>query len=367
MKLQEENVGFNRDNVLLVGIDPRLGGYKPTELSTLYGQLMDRLNQIPGVQASTIATYAPISGTGRSSTVTVRGYTPAPGENKDVQDILIGPDYCKALGVPLLLGREINVRDTPASQKIAVVNKSFAQHYFNGASPIGRRFQYGDDDDPDHGEELEIVGMIGDIKYSSAKEEAEPTAYRPILQVQDPDAYSSNVQIRTSGDPSSLAGTVRQTIGQVDPKLPVFGVTTLREQLSGALQQEKLIAQLVSFFGLLALLLASIGLYGLMAHAVVRRTKEIGIRMALGAERRSIIWMVLKETVVLVLFGVVIGVPAAIGASRLIASQLFGTSPSDPITLAGGALLLIGVALLAGFLPARKASKVDPLIALRYE
>ena len=141
----------------------------------------------------------------------------------------------------------------------------------------------------------------------------------------------------------------------------------MREQLSGRLQQERLIAQLVSFFGLLALLLASIGLYGLMAHGVVRRTKEIGIRMALGAERRSIIWMVLKETVVLVLIGVVIGVPAAIGASRLIASQLFGTSPSDPVTLAGGALLLVGVALLAGFLPARKASKVDPLIALRYE
>jgi ABC-type antimicrobial peptide transport system permease subunit len=185
--------------------------------------------------------------------------------------------------------------------------------------------------------------------------------------VDDSDAYSSNVEIRTSGDPASLAATVRQAIEQVDPKLPVFGVTTLREQLSGALQQEKLIAQLVSFFGVLALLLASIGLYGLMAHGVVRRTKEIGIRMALGAERRSIIWMVLKETVVLVLIGVVIGVPAAIGLSRLIASQLFGTSPSDPITLVGGALLLVGVALLAGFLPARKASKVDPLIALRYE
>ncbi|HEV7474999.1 MAG TPA: ABC transporter permease [Pyrinomonadaceae bacterium] len=367
MKLQEENVGFNRDNVLLVGIDPRLGGYKPTELSTLYGQLMDRLNQIPGVEASTIATYSPISGTGRSSTVTVRGYAQAPGENQDVDDLLIGPDYCKALGVPILLGREFNVRDTPSSQKIAVINKAFAQHYFNGANPIGRRFQFGEDDDPDRGPELEIVGMIGDIKYGSAKENAQPTAYRPILQVDDSDAYSSNVEIRTSGDPSSLAATVRQAIEQVDPKLPVFGVTTLREQLSGALQQEKLIAQLVSFFGVLALLLASIGLYGLMAHGVVRRTKEIGIRMALGAERRSIIWMVLKETVVLVLIGVVIGVPAAIGLSRLIASQLFGTSPSDPITLVGGALLLVGVALLAGFLPARKASKVDPLIALRYE
>src|SRR5204863_9959942 len=207
----------------------------------------------------------------------------------------------------------------------------------------------------------------GDVKYSSAKEEAGRTAYRPILQVQDSDAYSSNVELRTTSDAASLAPMARQTIGQVDPKLPVFGVTTLREQLRGALQQEKLIAGLVSFFGLLALLLACIGLYGVMAHGVVRRTREIGIRMALGAERRTIIWMVVKETLVLILFGVAIGLPAAIGASRLIASQLFGTSPADPITLSAAALLLIVVALLAGFLPARKASKVDPLIALRYE
>lgn len=367
MKLQEENVGFNRDNVLLVGIDPRLGGYKPTELSALYRQLLDRVTEVPGVKAATIATYAPISGTGRSSTIVVRGYTPQPGENRDVGDILIGPGYCETLGVPLLLGREIGIRDTPAAQKIAVVNQSFAQYYFHGENPIGRRFQFGDDDDPEHGPELEIVGVIGDVKYSSAKEEARRTAYRPILQVQDTDAYSSNVEIRTAGDAASLAPTVRQVIGQVDSKLPIFGVTTLREQLSGALQQEKLIAELVSFFGLLALLLACIGLYGVMAHGVVRRTKEIGIRMALGAEQRRIVWMVMRETMLLVLAGIVIGVPAALGAARLVSSQLFGLSAADPLTLLVAASVLSLVALLAGFLPARKASKVNPLIALRYE
>jgi len=367
MKLQEENVGFNRDNVLLVGIDPRLGGYKPTELSALYRQVLDRVGELPGVKAATIATYSPIAGTGRSSTITVRGYTPKTGEDMDVNDMLIGPGYCETLGVPLLLGREINIRDTPASQKIAVVNQSFAKYFFHGENPIGRRFYFGDEDDPERGEELEIVGVLGDVKYESAKEEAGRTAYRPILQVQDKDAYSSNVEIRTAGDPASLAPTVRQVIGQVDTKLPIFGVTTLREQLSGALQQEKLIAELVSFFGLLALLLACIGLYGVMAHGVVRRTKEIGIRMALGAERRRIVWMVMRETIVLVLVGIAIGVPVALGAARLVSSQLFGLSAADPLTLLVAASLLTGVALLAGFLPARKASKVNPLIALRYE
>jgi predicted permease len=367
MKLQEESVGFNRDNVLLVGIDPRLGGYKPAELTSLYRQLLDRLGTLPGVKSATIATYAPMSGTGRNSTVTVRGYTPKPGENTDVDDMLIGPGYCETLGVPLLSGREIGPRDTPAAQKIAVVNESFAQRFFGEENPIGRRFYFGSSDDPERGEELEIVGVIGDVKYKSAREAAEPTAYRPILQVQDSDAYSSNVEIRTTGDPAGLAPIARQAIGQVDDKLPIFGVTTLREQLSGALQQEKLIAELVSFFGLLALLLACIGLYGVMAHGVVRRTKEIGIRMALGAERRNIIWMVLRETVVLVLVGVAIGVPAALLATRLIASQLFGLGAADPLTLLAAATLLSGVGVLAGFLPARKASKVNPLIALRYE
>jgi predicted permease len=367
IKLQEEEVGFNRDNVLLAGIDPRLARYKPTELSALYSRLLDRLEAIPGVQSATVATYSPMSGTGRSGTITVRGYTHDPGQNMEVADILIGPSYLETLGVPLLLGRDIGPRDTPAAQKIAVVNQSFAQRFFPGQNPIGKQFYFGDEDDPERSEDLEIVGVIGDVKYDSAKEEAGPTAYRPILQVQDSSAYSSNLQIRSTGDAASLAPEVRQAIAEVDDKLPISGVTTLREQLKDSLDQEKLLAQLVSFFGLLALLLACIGLYGVMAHGVVRRTKEIGIRMALGAERRSIIWMVLRETLVLILIGLAIGIPVALGAGRLIASQLFGLSAADPLTLLAAALVLIGVAILAGLMPARKASRVDPLTALRYE
>jgi predicted permease len=367
MKLHEEEVGFNRDNVLLVGIDTRLARYKPTELSTLYGRLLDRLEALPGVQSATVATYAPMSGIGRSSTVTVRGYAASRGEDMGVADMLIGPAYGETLGVPLLLGREIGPRDTPAAQKIAVVNQTFAQRFFPGQNPIGKNFHFGDADDPERSEDLEIVGVIGDVKYDSAREEAGPTAYRPILQVQSSEAYSSNLQVRTIGDPGALAAAARQAIIEVDPKLPISEVTTLREQLRGTLDQEKLMAELVSFFGLLALLLACIGLYGVMAHGVVRRTKEIGIRMALGAERRRIIWMVLRETLVLILVGVAIGVPAAIGAGRLVSSQLFGLGAADPLTLVAATLLLTCVAVLAGLLPARKASRVNPLIALRYE
>jgi len=367
MKLQEEELGFNRDNVLLAEIDPRISGYKPKELSGLYRQILDRLKEVPGVQSATIATFAPISGQGRTSTVTVRGFAPGPGQDTDVTDMLVSPDYGATLHIPLLMGREIDLRDTPANQKIAVVSQSFAQYFFPGENPIGRRFYFGEDDDPERSEELEIVGVVGDVKYRSAKDEPVRTAYRPILQVQDPDAYSSTIEIRTTGDSASLAPMARAAVKQVDPKLPVFGVTTLRDQLNGALRQEKLVAELVSFFGLLALLLACIGLYGVMAHGVVRRTKEIGIRMALGAERRLIVWMVMRETILLVLAGIAIGVPVALGAARLVSSQLFGMNPADPFSLIVAASVLIAVACLAGFLPARKASKVNPLIALRYE
>lgn len=310
-----------------------------------------------------------MSGTSTSSNVTVVGYTAKENEDLVVQDMLVSPGYGESLGSQLLMGREVDQRDTESGNKVAMVNQAFAEYFFHGQNPIGRQFHFGneDDDAKEKPEMIEIVGVVGNVKYDSAREKAERMVLRPIAQATGPTAYNANLQIRTAGDPSSLAPAMRQAIAQVDSRLPIYSVGTMEEQVQSTLRQEKLIAQLVSFFGLLALLLASIGLYGLMAHGVVRRTREIGIRMALGAERRTIIWMVLRETMVLVLVGVVIGIPAALGASRLIASQLFGTSPSDPVTLAVSAVLLTAVALLAGFLPARKASKVDPLIALRYE
>jgi predicted permease len=364
IKLQQEDLGFNRDNVLLANVDTRLAGYKPNELSAVYRQLYDRLSALPNVQSVTMASYSPLQGTGTNSTITVRGYTPAKNEDTTVSDIQIGPNFCETMGVPLLMGRDISLQDTPNSPKVAVVTRAFAQSYFHDENPIGRRATFEEDSDKD---DFEIVGVVGDAKYDSVKEKADRTVYRPILQVQDQQTFNNVFELRTLGDPLSLSAEVRAAIAQVNDKLPIGNLNSLRVQADEALKQEKLIAQLVSFFGILGLLLSCVGLYGIMAHAVVRRTNEIGIRMALGAERRDIIWMVLKESLLLVAIGLVVGIPAAWGSAHLIASQLFGVNPTDPVTLLTAVVSLTLVAASAGYLPARKASRVNPLIALRYE
>jgi predicted permease len=283
----------------------------------------------------------------------------------DVVDMLVGPDYCRALGLPLLQGREIGPKDSPGSPAVAVVNKAFADYFFPGENPIGRRF--GDGDDPSTSGDVEIVGVIGDARYTSPKKKAEPVVFRPILQVQDQGAYACDLEIRTAGEPLAVVSAVRSAIGQVDPKLPATTVTTLSKQLDDSLRLEKLVARLVSFFGLLALLLACLGLYGVMAHAVARRTNEIGVRMALGANHSRILRMVLRETLTLVAAGIAIGIPSALAAAHAISSQLHGLDPEDPWTLTAATLLLVCVAAIAGYLPARRASRVDPMVALRYE
>lgn len=363
IKLQQEDLGFNRDNLLLASLDARLAGYKTTELTALYRQLYDRLNALPNVRSATMASYSPLSGSGSNSSLLVRGYTPRPDDG-DVSHYQVAPRYAETLGIPLLLGREIGLQDTVTSTKVAVVNHAFAEHYFPGQNPLGRRITFDEDSDKD---DLEIVGVVGDVKYDSARESAERTVYQPILQVQDQQTYNNTLELRTAGEPLNLAAEVRAVITQIDDKLPITNVTSMRMQSDEAVRQERLLAQLVSFFGLLGLVLSCVGLYGIMAHAVVRRTNEIGIRMALGAERRNIVWMVLKESLLLVGAGLVIGVPAAWGAAHLISNQLFGLTASDPFSLALAVVLLTLVAAVAGYIPARRASRVNPLVALRYE
>jgi len=364
-KLQSEDVGFDRSNMLLVGIDSRLAGYKPKELAPLYQQVLERLSTLPNVQSVSMATYSPLSGTQRSSSIEIPGFTPEPDQAPVVEDILVGPKYATTLGIPVLRGREIDIRDTASAPPVAVVNETFVERYFKDQNPIGRTFNF--DDDTDDAAPLQIIGVIGDVKSEDAREPTVPAVYRPILQIQDEYAYGPNIQIRTTRDAASLAGQARQMLNQIDDKMPVFGVTTMDEQIRDKLTQERMIAQLVSFFGALALILACIGLYGVMAHGVARRTNEIGIRMALGAQGGNIAWMVLRETLLLVVAGLVLGVPAALLSARLISNQLFGLSSADPLTLIAAAVVLTIVALLAGYIPARRASRVDPLTALRYE
>ena len=365
LQLHKEDLGFNRDNVLVLTIEPRLAGYKPEQLPSLYQRILDRLNDVPNVQSATLGTYAPLSGSGRSSSIKLPGITATNDDDLVIEDMLVGPNYAKTLGLPVLQGREIAPQDTVTSRSIAVVNQSFVNRYFPNQNPLGRTFEF-DDIEIKNGP-FEIVGVVGDIKSTDPREPPEPTIYRPILQTPDESAYTATVHVRTQGDALGLAPSVRQMINQIDDKLPISEVTTLDASLNERLSQEQLITQLVSFFGVLALLLASIGLYGLMAHGVARRTNEIGIRMALGARRSLIGWMVLRETLLLVGVGLLVGVPAAIFGARLVSSQLFGFSPGDPITLVAAAAVLIVVAILAGYVPARRAMKVDPLVALRYE
>ncbi|HEV8366339.1 MAG TPA: ABC transporter permease [Pyrinomonadaceae bacterium] len=365
LKLQNEDIGFEKANVLLVRIDPRLAGFKPADLSALYRQMLDRLSTLSGIRSVSLATYSPMGGSNRDSTISIPGYTPQKNENMDVQDLLIGPNYADSLGLSLLQGREIGSRDTPASQRIAVVNKEFADRFFGNQNPVGKTISFDDLENKD--DSLEIVGVLPNLKWNNARGTAEPAVYRPILQVQDEAAYTATLQIRTNSNPLDLAPAVRAAIAQVDERTPIFGVTSLNDQVRETMNQDRLIAQLVSFFGALALLLASVGLYGVMAHNVTRRTNEIGIRMALGAGSKSILMMVLRETVLLVIGGLLIGVPAAFLATRLISSQLYGLSSGDPTTFIAAVIILIGVAITAGYLPARRASRVNPLIALRYE
>jgi predicted permease len=263
----------------------------------------------------------------------------------------------------LLQGRDVDQRDNAAGRKIAVVNQAFVDHYFKNQSPLGHLFSF--DEEFKAEESVEIVGVIGNIKSEDARTAPPETIYTSVFQDDEP--YSASFQLRTNGDPSQLAAAVRAAIGEVDPRLPILNVATLTEQVNSTLKQDRLIARLVSFFGLLALLLACIGLYAVMAHGVVRRTNEIGIRMALGAQRGSILWLMLRDTLILVLIGMAIGIPLALGSATLISKQLFGLKPTDPLTLIIAAVLLLLVAMLAGYLPARRASRVDPLIALRYE
>jgi predicted permease len=363
LNLRKADVGFKHEQVLTLQVDPRLGEYKSAGLTPLYQRLLERLKTLPGAESVTISSYAPMSGSSSNSNITITGYEPAPKEDMQSNVVLIGPNFNETLGIPLLQGRGIRDTDTAAEHDVAVVNQAFADHYFKGQNPIGRVFCFGDEFDPKN--QIEIIGVIGNIKASEAREAPEKTLYLPILQTKD--SFAASFQIRTAGEPTKLAPSVREAIAQLEPKLPVLEVASLSDQINSTFKQDRLISQLMSFFGGLALLLAAIGLYGVMSNGVVRRTNEIGIRMALGAARSNILWLVLKETLVLVVIGLVVGIPIALGAGKFVSSQLFGLRATDPLTLVIAGGVLIVVAMLAGYLPARRASLVDPLVALRDE
>jgi predicted permease len=364
MNLAGADVGFQRDGVVVVDIDTRLAGLAPTELSDYYRRLLERVSAIPAVTSATVATYSPMSGTTRNNSLTIDGRTATPGEDVMSDTILVGPRFASTLQVPIVRGRVVDERDGPAAPKVAFVNEAFARAYFPGGDPIGRRVAIGDaPDNPRY----EIVGVVGDARYGSPRTPADKTLFLAILQAQDQSAYASDLEVRTTGDPMAAVPEIRRAVTEVDGRVPIATVTSLTRQVASAVGPETLLAQLVSTFSLLALVLASVGLYGVVSQAVARRTNEMGIRMALGADRRRILGMVLREAGWLILIGLALGLPGAALAARLLTAQLFGVAPADPLTLAASAAVLLLVALIAASIPAHRASRVDPLVALRAE
>jgi predicted permease len=361
LNLEHEPLGFDPNNVLIASINPRIAGYKPTEVAALYRRLFDRLNGLPGVKVATIARFSPLSGHVSASNVhAVEGYSARPHESMGVSDVLVGPDYPRTLGIPLLLGREINLRDTGGSARVAMVNEAFVRHYFPAESPIGHRFEYGD-------QSYEIVGVLKNVLFEDARIKARDMIFRALLQDQTQEAMTAELELRTISDPGAMASQVRKAVSQEDSKIPVTGVQSLRDQVGDSFSEERLAAQLVSLFGGTALFLACIGLYGVTAQAVARRTNEIGVRRALGARGRDILGMILHETGLLLGGGLLLGLPLSYAASRAISSQLFGLGPGDTLSFTVAVAALASVMALAGFLPARRATRVDPVVALRYE
>ncbi|HKQ60991.1 MAG TPA: ABC transporter permease [Candidatus Polarisedimenticolaceae bacterium] len=363
--LAQTELGFDRDGVLVLDIDTRLRGFQPSELSDYYRRLLERVRATPGVDSATVARFSPMSGSTTTSNITVQGVAPLDPEAMMVWVNAVGPAYTRVLRLPLARGREFDERDRPGAPQVALVNRAFVEAYLPGQDPLGRRFGFGDD--ASHAGEIEIVGVVGDVKFRAPRDRPMRMVFLPLLQSADDDAYAAELEIRTTGDPLTAVSALRQAVAAVDPRVPIAGVTTLALQVEGSMRHDRLFARLVGVFGLLALVLASIGLYGLVSQAVARRTAEVGIRMALGADRRSIVRMLLKDAGALVLAGTAVGLPAAVLAMALIRNQLFGISARDPLTLGASTLLLAAVALVAGYLPARRAARLDPLAALREE
>ncbi|MGB6484979.1 MAG: ABC transporter permease [Candidatus Acidiferrales bacterium] len=362
VNFENKNFGFDQQRLLSFGLDPTRANYHDERLVNLYSQLLDRVQALPGVQSATMLEYAPFDGWSNNNSIYVEGAAKKP-ENPMVTSQRIGPDFFSTMDIPIILGRGINRTDTAASPTVAVIDETFAQRFFPGQNPVGRHFSRGSKFDPK--DSIEIIGVARPAELTDSHAALRPKAYYAYAQVKHLDMMF--FEVRAQGAPSTVSSELRDTVRQVDPSLPLMDLKTQTEETSAALSQERLFARLTSVFGLVALVLAMIGLYGTMAYSVTRKTHEIGIRMALGAKPADVLRMVIRQGITLTLIGVAIGIIVALGVTRLISSMIFGVTPYDPITFITVAITLIAVAFLACYIPARRAMRVDPIVALRYE
>jgi predicted permease len=365
--LRARGLGFDAGKVLQVRIDPQAAGYKDEQLPELYERVLNAVRSIPGVVSASTADSGFRTGSSRMCCIALEGYTFGANDDRQIRTSRVAPGYFQTMGLPILLGRDFQSQDVNSpnksseqttSRKVAIINAAMARRFFGESNPIGKRFGWGDP--PDLKYDTEIIAVATNAIYSNLREETPPIIYFPGIRGQ-------LLVIRAAGKPESVASSITNEIKAVDKDLMFSGIKTVPQLIDQSLTLERLLARLSSFFGLVALLLAAIGLYGVMAYGVVRRTKEIGIRMAIGAQPRSVRWMVVRETLLLVFAGVIIGIPTALAVTRFISSLLYGVEPTDPRTILIGVLVTVVSAVLASFLPARTASRVDPLVALRYE
>jgi predicted permease len=362
--LHSQDLGFNRTNILLVTTSPKFAGYKPEQLNALYKRILGRIDALPGVRSAALSGAPPMFHGNWGSPITIVGRPVK--ENEDVSTLLnrVSPGYFETLGIPLLRGRTIGPQDTATSTKAVVVNQTLADKYFPNGDAIGHSFTVAD---PSVKGTWQIVGVVRDATYNHAGEEHDAMAYLAVMQLTEDDQYAFFLQVQTAGDPSAVAGEVRAALAEIDPNLPILDVLPISEFLDSLIDQQRLVSQLSGFFSVLALSLCAIGLYGVMTYSVVRRTNEIGVRIALGAGTGEVLWLVLRQSLVLLGIGVALGVPATLGASRAIQAGLFGLSPWDPSTLIGAVMVIAAVTLIAAYFPARRAARIDPIVALRYE
>jgi macrolide transport system ATP-binding/permease protein len=359
--LHSVSLGFNRENVLLVSLNARQAGYQDAELMHFYDNLLTRFRAIPGVRWATVSNYAMVSQSENSTGVTIPGQS-SPNQGADVLNV--GPAFFTTMQIPILLGHEIDERDAAKGAGVAVVNEIFAKRYFGAENPLGRHFALGGGTNK---LDLEIVGVCKTARLVSLKGDIMPTVYVPYNQNPRQSLGEMFYELRASGDPLGLAATVRQIVREADARIPISNLVTQERVIEQTIGQERTFATLCTCFAVLAALIAFVGLYGLMAYSVARRTNEIGIRMALGAQRQRLMWLVLREVLAMALLGLAIGLPAALAGSRLVGSFLFQMKPNDPAALAAAALALLAAAVLAGYGPAWRASRVDPWTALRDE
>jgi predicted permease len=360
VNLTNVDTGFNKENVIRLRVDASSAGYKEdVRLTSIYRQIEERVNSLPGVRAASFSIFTFNEGTWNNG-IWVQGYLSGHLQTS-VHHNAVGTGYFAAMGIPLLAGRAFGPQDTATSQQVGVIGETMARTLFPSGSPIGRRYGRGG---PQNAGDIEVIGVVKDVKYNSLEEDPQPGDYLPYTQNV---RYLNDLEVRYSGDSAAVIAAIRQAIHDVDRTLPISDVMTLHEQVARSTTNQRLVAQLSAFFGLLAVFLSCIGIYGLMSYVVTRRTNEIGIRMALGAERSQVLWLVMRESLWLVALGIAIGVPVALAGNRLVSSMLFGLQASDPLSLLAGVGVLLVVAGLAGYLPARRASLVDPMVSLRYE